>query len=529
MLTRTKTTLERPIPMNTRLEAPRHRLAFVVSTALVLLAVGASPLLAQDPMDLGYVTLNGPNAKAVAVILGNAILGTIDVVGRPTGVAVSQDGAFVYVASVGPPDTLSVIDSSLIAPWLADKITMPHPVVGSVSISRFPEGVAVTPDGTKVYVVGFFAGDAVTVVDSSDPMNPTRIVPGITGAEFGSSRFDVAIAEFTANGVLRTYAFVSNTADGRVVVIDTVSDTVLTSFPTGAGAQGVAASADGSRVYVANSSGTVSEIDTAKVVERIEIDGSVDPVISQFTLPGGPLGVAVSPDGATVVATLHNTTDIGVIDIAGGTPPSLVALADKLWGVSFTKDGGRILAASTLNEAHYMDFIPVPTPGTGTLNFNPLFGGQESPRWVSFVPGEAPPPPDLSHEFERFALRFAKVSTRGRFADFFFFNGYFTVDTTDGNSIDLKNDSVVIKIESQTFEIPPNAFRGYWRGRLFRFKGIVDDAKLLVYITRRGRHSNLYNITVSGWNAKLEAVNKLEMCLQIGDDSGCTEKYGRIR
>ena len=69
----------------------------------------------------------------------NLVTALIPVGSEPYGVAVTPDGKRVYVANYDNA-TVSVIDTAI--NW----VTATIPVVGG------PDGVAVTPDGLKVYV-----------------------------------------------------------------------------------------------------------------------------------------------------------------------------------------------------------------------------------------------------------------------------------------------------------------------------------------------------------------------------------------
>src|SRR5438094_5460599 len=62
---------------------------------------------------------------------------------NPTGVAVTPDGAHVYVGNFSS-NTVSVID------------TATNAVTATVMVGLNPEGIAVTPDGAHVYVGNFF-------------------------------------------------------------------------------------------------------------------------------------------------------------------------------------------------------------------------------------------------------------------------------------------------------------------------------------------------------------------------------------
>jgi YVTN family beta-propeller protein len=76
----------------------------------------------------------------------------------------------------------------------------------------------------------------------------------------------------------------------------------------GYGPWGVAASPDGSKVYVTNAEGTVSVIDTAtyNVTATIEVQDF-------------PIGVSVTPDGSRVYVTNSDSNNVSVIDTATNT------------------------------------------------------------------------------------------------------------------------------------------------------------------------------------------------------------------
>src|SRR5439155_209840 len=87
----------------------------------------------------------------------NTVVATTVAIGDfpPGGLAVSPDGTRLYVAVANrASDSVAVID------------TARHTVVASVPLASRPEGVAVSPDGARLYVTSE-SSDAVAVIDTA--------------------------------------------------------------------------------------------------------------------------------------------------------------------------------------------------------------------------------------------------------------------------------------------------------------------------------------------------------------------------
>ena len=210
----------------------------------------------------------------------NDVIDTVTVGIDPFGVAVSPDGTRVYVANSGTT-TVSVIDTT----------TNPH-TVSAVTVGTNPRGVAVSPDGTRVYVTNHLDGN-VSVIDTTATPNT------VTSVTVGTNPFGVAVSP---DG---TRVYVANTGGvGTVSVINTSTNSV-TGVTLGSAPAGVAVSPDGTRVYVTNNGGvgTVSVINT-----------STNTVAATVTVGSGPIGVAVSPDGTRVYVANVVPNNVSVIE-----------------------------------------------------------------------------------------------------------------------------------------------------------------------------------------------------------------------
>src|SRR5262249_44053271 len=121
--------------------------------------------------------------------------------------------------------------------------------------NTYPLGVAVSPDGTRVYATVFGVA-AVYVVDAT-----TSLLVGAIplSAEFGTPQpIGLAVSPDGAR------VYVAEQFVDRLAVLDAVDMTELTSVAVGQDPTVVDTSPDGARAYVVNiSNSTVSIVDTA--------------------------------------------------------------------------------------------------------------------------------------------------------------------------------------------------------------------------------------------------------------------------
>ncbi|MBI3329252.1 MAG: YncE family protein [Nitrospinae bacterium] len=126
-------------------------------------------------------------------------------------------------------------------------------------------------------------------------------------------------------------AYITNRDSNTVSIIDTVTNTVVTSVAVGAEPGGVAVHPAGTRVYVKNEgSHSVSVIDTAThtVVATVPV--------------GSPGGVAVHPAGTRVYAVSAGVSDsVSVIDTTSNTVVATVPVGAGPVGVAVHPAGAR--------------------------------------------------------------------------------------------------------------------------------------------------------------------------------------------
>ncbi len=135
------------------------------------------------------------------------------------------------------------------------------------------------------------------------------------------------------------FAYITNTGDNTVTVIDTANDSFVTTIPVGVQPFGVAVNPARTRVYVVNTNlpfaGTVSVINT-----------STQTVQSTVTVGVFPVGVAVSPTGDRVYVGNSGDETISVIATSTDTVVDTIAGVADPQGLAVSPDGTRLYVAN---------------------------------------------------------------------------------------------------------------------------------------------------------------------------------------
>src|SRR5581483_9173174 len=178
-------------------------------------------------------------------------------------------------------------------------------VLTTIAVGSGASGIAITPDGTHVYVANATAG-TVSVINTA-----TNSVQTISSG-LGTTPVGVAVS---ADG---TKAYVANQGSGTVSVIDTSSNTVVNTITSvGTSPTRLTMSPDGTRLYVSleATTGGVAIIDT------------LTNAVSSLSFGNATFGLAFTPDGRRLFASNFGSNDVTVVDgvtaplfqVAGGT------------------------------------------------------------------------------------------------------------------------------------------------------------------------------------------------------------------
>ena len=180
---------------------------------------------------------------------------------------------------------------------IAASVPIP-PVRGQVAVGKTPGFVAIAPNGKFAYIANRAAG-VVTVVDTAI----SEVVATIPIPD-GPPQY----LAFAPDGQ-RLYVSVFNDPDrsiNEVAVLDTQTNTVVTTIKVGSRPYALDVKPDGSEIYVPNhDSGTVSVIDTA-----------ANALVTDIRVKPNPHWVEFSQDGTQAYTANHESNVITVIDTA---------------------------------------------------------------------------------------------------------------------------------------------------------------------------------------------------------------------
>ncbi len=295
-------------------------------------------------------------------------VGGVDGLDAARAVAVSPDGENLYVAA--PLD--DAVSEFAVAPdgTLTFLGLVKEGVDGAQGLARATD-VAVSPDGAHVYVAGAFdnaiavlarAPDtglltfASAVFDDVPPVNGLSSASGVAVGPDGAHVFalgflDDAVASFVRDPGSGSLTFVEAELDDDTRALDAPTDLAL--------------SPDGRQLYVVNVGAAGNSLVTFAIDAQ---SGALTLVDTEQDQVGGVTGldgasaVAVSPDGRNVYATGANANALAIFDrsLVDGTTTYVATLTDGVngvdglqgpLGIAVTPDGRFVLVAAGNDNA----------------------------------------------------------------------------------------------------------------------------------------------------------------------------------
>ena len=200
--------------------------------------------------------------------------------------------------------------------------------------------------------------------DFGDGSNSTQINPvheyadpGIYSVNLTATNENGTDSKLTTITVMQLvgigpYAYIANSGDNNVSVIDTATNKVTAMIPVGDDPRGVAVTQDGKKVYVTNYY-NISVIDATK-----------NKVTATIPVGNSPSGVAVSPDGKRVYmphSDMGNSSNntILIIDTATNEVTATIPVGNYPHGVAISPDGSKAYVANSGSYPSYEGTVSV--------------------------------------------------------------------------------------------------------------------------------------------------------------------------
>jgi len=274
---------------------------------LVEVTVSPAPASVGTPITVGTypdavaVTPNGQlalvanytsNTVTPISLPAGKVLPAIQAGSGPAGIAIAPDGDTAYVTDANT-DTVTPIDLSTLKP------SKP------ITVGEGPQGIVITPDGSKAFVADAGAIISGQVGTIGHTVTPIDLSSGKALAPITVGNAPIGIA-ITPDG---STVFVTNLNSESVTPINTASDTTAAAIATDGGPIAVVVADNSAWVVNTPASGV-----PGNNVQPISV--ATDTAGHAIALPRGAQSIAVAPDGLTAWVVCLNTDRLVPIDLA---------------------------------------------------------------------------------------------------------------------------------------------------------------------------------------------------------------------
>jgi len=280
----------------------------------VTATVTVTPQLANR---FAFIANNTTNNVSVVDIATNTIVSTISVGNGPVGVAVHPNGSRVYVAN-SASSTVSVIN------------TTSFTVTATIALAAGsnPYGIAVSPDGSKVYTANNGGSSLSEISTATNTVTRTNLV--------GAGPVGIIVSPDGSR------LYVTRPNGASVTTVDAATLAVTANATVGSGPNGLAITPNGGKVFIANSiSNFVSILNTATNT------------VTNVPVTGVTYGAAMSPDGTRAYVTNWTNGAVHVFNTATNAIVAQINLGGRPYGVSVSPDGARLYVTNTFGHSMF--------------------------------------------------------------------------------------------------------------------------------------------------------------------------------
>jgi YVTN family beta-propeller protein len=501
----------------------RHFRLFALTFVLLMFTLAASvlPLAAQIGFVInqsgGYVTFVDGSTDGIA----GGLLNSVIVGFSPLYVVFSPDGTSAYVTNRGRPTdlygTVSVINA---LPGLTS-------VTGTIPVGKYPEGIAITPDGKQVYVMNIIDSTVSVINTSTNTVSATIPIPGLIG-------YEMVTSPVSTKAYVSAYCTSGPNVGACEVVIDTTTNTVSGTLPglaSGETSYGMAITPDGKRLYLANgvSVDDNNNYNGSNTVGVIDIASSTQ--IATISVTPEPFDIAISPDGtkAYVAGADPNYPNgtygvLSVIDTASNTVSAVIFDSNaRLWTPAVTPDGLKVFAT---NEQFGYYGVDVFNAVTNTLEAKITNTSLYPTEFVNPV-GIAFQPLSESVPFATFGAKLSIVKTS--LTPGFSLNSGFTLGSNNAPIFPLTSP-VKLTVGNYFVSVPATSFKPLTHGSktgAYVFSGTINGVSVVEQLTPTG--TNSYSFSATATPVTPATSNPVSVTLTIGNNSSTASVNAKIQ
>jgi len=280
----------------------------VVSSIIDLdfLQVTDSPHMIKERDGFIYVTLIAAGKLLKIDTNDHLVKGEVMGITKAGMIQISPDGTKAYVSrsSTSDPIFSSVFVVNIQNMTTIKEILLPAPGV--------PHGIALTPDGSKLYVANLTL-DRISIIDAvNDEFVDDIVLPTHT---------EPMQAAISPDG---NYLYISARGTNKLLVFNTSADTLITEIQVAAGPMHIAISSDGNKIYVPSMVGNV--------VNVITKNGTSWTKTNEISHPGFSMlhGSGLTQDDRYLYVSSRNTNGNFVphFSVTGEGPPGTIGIID---------------------------------------------------------------------------------------------------------------------------------------------------------------------------------------------------------
>lgn len=264
-----------------------------------------------------YVTNSNSTTITIIDIATNSVIGVINGFDGPSGMVISPFCNRAYVNNYGGPEGVGSGNGTTVSIVNLNTNT----IIGTpIVVDQAPAALAMSPDGAFVYVINYVDGEpgtgTMSVIDTSTNM----VIATATGF---SGPFAIAL---TPNG---RYAYVTNFGSNNfapfgttVSVVDLCTNTIIDTIQVGIQPSGIAVTPDCRFAYVTNYNTLYAE-GAPQFADLTAGQGTVNiidlytkEVIAPTIIVGeSPANIAIAPNGKHAYVSNYTSNTVDVIKL----------------------------------------------------------------------------------------------------------------------------------------------------------------------------------------------------------------------